>query len=149
KKLKFNAAKVLAGALLCGWAGSSAIHAEETPGATTPTAPITLKDFKLGGELNGDVATFVLTATAHVDSSKGGTLDVLAGPVALTEVGTHPRWRLGVDQDRYALTFDTSGDFPVQLKFSALVTQSEGWNRVDFRVAPSVLQPITLHGLAA
>src|SRR5436190_9873318 len=79
-------------------------------------APITLRNFKLSGDLSGGHATFTLTAIAHVDNSKGGSLDLLIGPVALTELGAHPKWRVRVDQNRYVLDFDRGGDFPVQLK---------------------------------
>ena len=53
------------------------------------------------------------------------------------------------DGDKFVLTFDRRGDFPVDLKFSAAVTQSNEWNAVNFRVAPSVLQPVALRGLPA
>src|SRR5215831_9314749 len=52
-------------------------------------APITLRNFKLIGDLSGGHATFTLTAIAHVENSKGGSLDLLTGPVALTELGAH------------------------------------------------------------
>ncbi len=63
---------------------------------------VTLHDFKMVGELTGDNAAFTLTATARVDNSKGGTLDLLSGPVALTEVGPHRQWRVGAEQNRFA-----------------------------------------------
>ncbi len=116
---------------------------------TRPADGVTLRDFKLTGNLAGDHANFTLTAIASVGNAKGGTLDLLSGKVALTELGKHPDWQVRVDQGRFLLTFDRSGDFPVTLKFSAAVGQRDGWNAVDFRVAPSPLQPVMLQGLAA
>jgi hypothetical protein len=110
---------------------------------------ITLRDFKLVGDLGGDVASFTLTATARVENSKGGSLELLAGPVALTAIGAHPNWRVRAEENHFVLAFDRSGVFPVQIKFNAAVGQNDGWSAVDFRVAPSLLQPIVLQGLAA
>jgi hypothetical protein len=126
---------------------SSAQAADETP--TTPTPSVTLEGFKLTGDLSGDRATFTLTATAKVASSKGGSLELISGNVALTEVGAHPKWRLRAEERRYVAVFERSGKFPISLKFSAAVRQSSGWNSVSFRVAPSTLQPLTLAGLGA
>ena len=42
-----------------------------------------------------------------------------------------------------------AGIYPVKVRFSAAVRQADGWNAVDFHVAPSVLQPVVLQGLAA
>ena len=111
--------------------------------------PITLRDFKLVGSLTGDRATFTLTATAHVDKSKGGSRELLSGAVALTEVIEHAKWQLRAETNRDLATFERGGDFAIQLRFAAAVRQREGWNFVDFRVAPSPLEPIVLQGLAA
>jgi hypothetical protein len=113
------------------------------------TGTVTLRDFKLAGDLSADNAAFTLTATAHVDGAHGASLDLLAGPVALTDVGPHPRWHVGVKDNHFVLYFDRHGDFPIQLKFSAAVRQTDGWNAVVFSVAPATLQPIELRGLAA
>ena len=110
---------------------------------------VTLKDFKLTGDLSGDGAAFTLTATARVENPRGGSLDLLSGPVALTAFEPHPREHIRAGQNQFSLTFDHGGEFPIQVKFSATVHQTEGWNNVEFRVAPSVLQPIVLRGLAA
>jgi hypothetical protein len=110
---------------------------------------VTLTNFKLAGDFSGDGAAFILTATAHVADSRGGSLDLLSGPVALTAFEPHPREHIRAGQNQFSLTFDHGGEFPIQVKFSALVRQNGGWNSVEFRVAPSVLQPIVLRGLAA
>ena len=131
------------------WASCVVMLLGAARAAETPAAGVTLRDFKLTGDLSGDRAAFTLTATAHVEDYKGGTLDVLSGAVALTELSAHQDWRLGVEQNRYVLTFNRGGDFPVQIKFTAAVKQNDGWSSVDFHVAPATLQPVELRGLAA
>ena len=110
---------------------------------------ITLRDFKLIGDLNSERASFTLSAIVKVENSKGGSLDLLSGPVALTELGAHPRWKISAEQNRYVLMFDRSGEFPIQLKFNAAVRAGDDWNTVEFEVAPGPLQQIVLQGLAA
>ncbi|MDB6152734.1 MAG: hypothetical protein JWL90_1187 [Chthoniobacteraceae bacterium] len=117
--------------------------------ADPETRQVVLRDFKLAGTFTEQNAAFVLSATARVTNPKGGSLVLLSGSVALTELAQHPDWRIASDQGRYVLVFEKAGDFPVQFKFNAAVRQGEGWNSVDFRVAPSGLQPIVLQGLAA
>ena len=144
KSKVFNVSNFTACAVLLSW-----LLLPSPASADAPAGTVTLRDFKLTGDLSPDNAAFMLTATAHVDGKHGGSLDLLAGPVALTEVGPHPHWHVGVEDNRFVLNFDRGGDFPVQIKFSAAVHQNDGWNAVDFAVAPSALQPIELHGLAA
>lgn len=110
---------------------------------------ITLSDFKLTGDLGGEVAAFTLTANAKVEDAKGGSLELLSGPVALTGFGAQQKWQMTVDQNHFVAKFDRSGTFPIEVHFNAAVTQSNGWSAVDFRVAPSAVQPVVLQGLAA
>src|SRR6185369_17048203 len=63
-------------------------------------------------------------------------------------LSAHPKWRVRVEQNRFVLAFDRGGEFLIQVRFSAAINQSDGWKRVDFRVAPSALQPVALQGLA-
>ena len=127
-------------------------------GTVTPTTPskntpppggVTLSDFKLTGDLGGEVAAFTLTASAKVEDAKGGSLTLLAGPVALTSLGAQPNWQMTVDQNRFVAKFDRGGTFPIEVHFNAAVTKSNDWSAVDFRVATSALQPVVLQGLAA
>ncbi|MEY4385389.1 MAG: hypothetical protein RLY20_672, partial [Verrucomicrobiota bacterium] len=128
----------------------SALAAKERLVPTnTPAPPITFQDFKLVGKLSGERAVFALSANAIVDSAKCGSIDLLSGAVALTELGEHKQWDLRAEQGRYIAVFDRAGKIPVQIKFVAAVRQSGNWSAVDFRVAPSTLQPIVLKGLAA
>ena len=110
---------------------------------------ITLSDFKLTGDLGGEVAAFTLTANAKVEDAKGGSLELLSGPVALTSLAARQKWQMTFAQNRFVANFDGSGTFPIEVHFNAAVTQSNGWSAVDFHVATSALQPVVLHGLAA
>ncbi|MGA2854587.1 MAG: hypothetical protein ABSE90_10730, partial [Verrucomicrobiota bacterium] len=110
---------------------------------------ITLTDFKLTGDLGAEVAAFTLTANAKVEDAKGGSLELLSGPVALTGLDARRNWQMSVDQNRFAAKFDRGGIFPIEVHFNAAVTRSNDWSAVDFRVATSALQPVVLRGLAA
>lgn len=110
-----------------------------------PLPAVTLQDFKLLGDFSGERAVFTLAANAIVDP-RGGSLELLSGAVALTEIGQHPQWDLRVEQGRYLATFDRGGRIPIQIKFAAAVRQSGNWSAVDFRVAQSSVQPIVLRG---
>lgn len=110
---------------------------------------VVLRNFKLVGDLSDSKAAFTLTATARVRNPEGASLSLLSGSVAFTDLPPHPDWRLKYEQGRYVLVFDRAGEFPLELHFNAAVRQSNDWNRVDFNVAPSSLQPVTFHGLAA
>jgi hypothetical protein len=115
--------------------------------AAKPSPPAgALRDFKLVGELAGDQVTFTLTATAVVENSKGGSIELISGKVALIDVGPHPKWTLRAERDRYLAVFERDGKFPVSLKFTAAVSQDGAGRAVDFRVAPAVLQPVLLRG---
>jgi hypothetical protein len=116
---------------------------------TSTPDTVTLRDFKLVGDLNSERAAFTLNAIVRVENPRGGSIDLLAGPVALTELGAHPRWKIQAQENRYVLTFDRGGEFPVQIKFNAAVHPGDDWNTVEFQVAPGPLQQIVLQGLAA
>ena len=117
--------------------------------ADPETRQVVLRDFKLTGTLAEQNAAFILTATARVTNPKGGSLNLLSGGLALTELPPHPDWRIVSSNGQLRLVFDKPGDFPLSFKFNAAVKQNGAWNAVDFRVAPSALQPIILQGLAA
>jgi len=127
--------------LLCaGWRAAA---------APVTQSAITLHDFKLTGDLSGESAAFILTATARVENPHGGTLDLLFGPVALAEIDANPKVHVRVSQDHYILAFDHRGEFPIRLKFIAAVGQADGWNALNFHIAPGVLQSVVLRGLPA
>jgi hypothetical protein len=143
KQMKNFVSILCAGLLL-----NSAYAAEKS--AVTQTPPtVTLQDFKLTGDLSSDRANFTMTAVANVENPKGDSLELLSGSVALTEIGTHPKWQLRAEQGRYIAVFERAGKFPITLKFTAAVKQNANWNSVDFRVAPGAVLPISLQGLGA
>ncbi len=131
KKLNFTLAALLMAATL---------HAADTS--------VTLTDFNLFGDLSGDGAAFTLTAKVHVPKSGGACLNLLSGPVALTDFTPQNKEHIRAGENQFTLDFDHGGDFPIVVKFTAKVRQHDGWNQVEFALAPSVLQPIVLHGLA-
>jgi hypothetical protein len=108
---------------------------------------VVLHDFNLVGQVNEQTAAFVLSATARVKNPKGGSLPLLSGRVALTDSEPPTHGQINFEQGRFVLSFDEAGEFPVRLKFDAAVVQNEGWNALQFRIAPSTLQPIVLQGL--
>src|SRR5581483_7687712 len=110
---------------------------------------VLLDDFHLVGVIHGDRADFTLTARARVDDPHGGSITLLSGPVALTALDVGSRETLVADAGRFILGFDHRGEFPVEAHFAAAVIQTNGWRSVCFRVAPGVLQPVALRGLAA
>lgn len=114
-----------------------------------PPGGVTLSDFKLVADLSGEVAAFTLIANAKVEDIKGGSLELLSGPVALTTLSAKQKWQMSSDQNRFIANFDREGTFPIEVHFNAAVTTSNGWRAVDFRVAPSAVQPVVLQGLAA
>lgn len=122
------------------------------PLALTPADPeargVVLRDFDLTGQLSDETAAFTLNGTARVRNPKGGTLPLLSGAVALTELAAHPDWRLQFECGSFVLKFDKPGEFPLRIQFRAAVVQNDGWKSVDFQVAPTALQPVRLQGLA-
>lgn len=117
--------------------------------ADPETRQVVLREAKLTGTLTEQNASFILTTTARVQNPRGGSISILSGGLALTELPQHPDWHITADRGRFLLKFDKPGDFPLTFKFNATVSRNEGWNSVDFRVAPSALQPLVLHGLPA
>ena len=144
---------IIAASCLCALAFLATSCATTTPAPTlsknAPAGGVTLSDFKLTGDLGGDVAAFTLTANAAVGDTKGGSLELLSGLVAITSLDARQKWQMSVEQNRYVAKFDRSGVFPIEVHFNAAVNQSNGWSAVDFRVATSALQPVVLQGLAA
>src|SRR5438552_384105 len=128
----------------------SAAHAADKPSFTNSLPPpdVTLTDFKLIADLSGDQAAFTLTGTARVQNPKGGSLELLTGTIALTEVGPHPNWRVRAESNRFLLVFERAGKFPIRIKFNASVREHDSWKSVAFHVAPSALQSVRLRGLA-
>lgn len=109
---------------------------------------VVLRDLKLIGDLQGDVASFTLSAIARVRGVAGGELAVLGGSLALTDWNPAPNWRIRFDSGRYVARFDQAGDFPLEIKFHAAVLRTEGWSGIDIAVARSVLPRVELKGFS-
>jgi hypothetical protein len=69
--------------------------------------------------------------------------------VALVDMERNPDVRLRHRDGRFEVVFDRPGTFPLQLKFNAAVRQNAHWSAVEFQIAPGVIAPVTLRGLAA
>ena len=110
---------------------------------------VTLRDFHLTGRLEDQRATFQLRATARVKNPHGGRLELLRGGVALSQLPPLAGGRLRFENDAFVLDYDAPGDFPLDLEFHATVRPSDGWQEVDFGVAPSALQPVLFPDLPA
>lgn len=108
---------------------------------------VVLRDFRLEGRFTNDVAEFTLTATASVRNPKGGMIAALSGNAALAQLEENADWKVRFQNGRYFLVFEKAGEFPVRLRFNAAVSQSGGWKRVDFGVAPGLIAPMILRGL--
>jgi hypothetical protein len=119
------------------------------PPRVTSSGGVTLTDFKLTGDLTGGVAAFTLTANAVVGDKNGGSLPLLSGPVALTGLDARRKWNMIFYKDHFIAAFDRAGTFPIEVHFNAAVAQSNDWSAVSFGVAPGVVQPVVLQGLAA
>ena len=132
-----------------GFLVSSCSTVTPPPPKVTSSGGVTLTDFKLTGDLTGGVAAFTLTANAIVGDNDGGSLELLSGPVALTGLDARRKWNMSIDKDHFIAKFDRAGTFPIEVHFNAAVTQSNDWSEVGFRVAPGVVQPVELQGLAA
>ncbi len=113
---------------------------------------VVLRDFRLNGELADKTAAFTLRANASIKDPRGGSLELLAGAVALTGVQEQADWRVRFEDGKFVFLADRAGVFPIELKFNAKIEPSaegaRGWNRIDFRVAQAALQPLVLKGLA-
>src|SRR5471030_1657518 len=84
----------------------STMTTTSVPMKGSSSAAPALSDFKLVGDLGGDIAAFTLTANVRVDNAAGGSLELLAGPVALTAIGAHPNWQVSARDNKFIVTFD-------------------------------------------
>lgn len=109
---------------------------------------IVLRDARLEGRIDRENAGFTLSGTARVTDPKGGALRFLSGNVALTDLPAGLGWRVRFENDGYVLGFDRAGEFPIRCHFEAALRQEDGWNQLEFQVAPSALCPVVVHGLA-
>lgn len=110
---------------------------------------VVLRNFQLQGRISGENAEFTLSAVASVKNPRGGSLSLLSGAVALANLEQNPDWHLRFKDGQFILAFDKAGEFPIRLKFNAAVRKNAGWSAIDFHVAPGLVAPVTIQGLAA
>ena len=67
------------------------------------------------------LADFTLTGTAKVEDTRGGTLDVFSGQVALSTFEARPYQHIRAEQNHFILSFDRPGTYPVRVRFTAAV----------------------------
>ncbi|MDA1277342.1 MAG: hypothetical protein O2960_25330 [Verrucomicrobia bacterium] len=110
---------------------------------------IVFNHFDLAGRLHDGVASFVLEGAVRVNGPEGGKLQLLAGSVAMTDLGEISGYKIDFVDGKYFLIFDKSGDYPVKVRFDAEVVEKDGWNHVEFEAVNSFLRPMVLTGLAS
>ena len=74
---------------------------------------VVLSNFNLVGQLSETSASFTLNATARIKNPKGGTVELLSGGLALTEVQPQNDWRMTFQNGRFLAAFDKAGEFPI------------------------------------
>ncbi len=104
-------------------------------------------DEKLGS------ARLMLTATAHITSEDGGTVDFLSGRAAISRLDGSADYQLKLAPDSkggsiYQLVFDRAGQFPVQFEIIARIDDDgAGWKTIDFLAPQGAVVPVRLSGL--
>ncbi len=122
-----------------------ALFSQSLPARTAPEPKV--ENLQLVGDLSEGRARFILTATAQVEDTHGGSLLVLSGPVALADTKPEKKWHIETRDGHFAIGFDAAGKVPFRVEFEAKVRLVEGWNEVEFGTVASPLQPIRLQGL--
>lgn len=109
---------------------------------------VRFEDFKLTGEIDGEVASFKLTGLANVRHPEGGTLDLLSGAVALTKYGREKNAVMEFVGGHYRMKFATNGEYAVELEFKAKVSERDGWSSVAFEPVAAPLREVTVSGFS-
>ncbi len=82
----------------------------------------------------------------------GARLRLLAGRAAVSERTAGDGWRvelatLEAGDFAYELVAERAGNFPVELKFAAAVSESGDWRALDFKMPAGAVVPLALEGL--
>lgn len=139
-------------------AGKSKLQFQSTGDATltlsvhrsgTVRAPVELKDVSLEGTVDSELqsALFSLKGRAIVTSESGGSIPILSGRAALTEVLQFDAFRIALNGDAYELVFDKAGDFTFEIPLAATVLAAEERRGIDFKVGASAIVPVSIGGL--
>lgn len=108
---------------------------------------VRFEDFELTGAIVGDTASFKLAGTAVVRHPEGGTLNLLSGPVALTDYHEDQHAKLEYLLGNYRMKFATNGEYRIALEFNAQISRSNTWNNVSFLPVSAPLREVVISGL--
>ncbi|BDS07872.1 hypothetical protein NT6N_29120 [Oceaniferula spumae] len=136
--------------------GNNSLTLELLPTGASPAA-VELRGVRITGDIDEQLgsANFTLTATAHVTSTDGGTIDFLSKRAAVSSIQDDAAYKLKIANDPktgsvYQLGFDRPGDFPVSLEIVARIDEdSAGWKTIDFIAPQGAVVPVVLSGLPA
>lgn len=124
--------------------------------AGSALADVEMRDMNLSALVaaDGKSATVTLTGLAHVTGRQGGSIKLISGHLALQSYPHGAPYNLELVRSRsgethYSLQFDKTGDFPVEMKFAARLSDSQGWAGLDLRVPNGAVVPVTLNGVPA
>ncbi len=88
-----------------------------------------------------------------IAQGQGTSAPALTSANSLSSEALQPGQRLLIPRPGFAagyyLVFDRPGEFPIELKFDARITEQDGWRSLDFEVAPSSMRPVSVSGLPA
>lgn len=116
----------------------------------TVQPPVELVDVALEGTVEAPPksALFRLRGRAIVTPDTGGSIRVLSGRAALTEIPRFEGFRMELNGDAYDLVFDAAGDFAFEIPLAAEVTASNEWHAIDFLVGAGTIVPLVIGGVA-
>ncbi|MGH8047067.1 MAG: hypothetical protein ACREKL_07450, partial [Chthoniobacterales bacterium] len=111
------------------------------------TADAELAGARLAGKLDdaAGCVNFVLTGEARVRVA-GARLTLLSGAAALDNAATGDGWHVEWKDGQTDLVFDKTGNFPVQLAFSAVLHKENDWKWLNFSMPAGTVVPMTLEG---
>ena len=117
-------------------------------------APVSLENFSLVGEVEKSGARFRMRAKARVREI-GAEVSVLTGCAALLDFPEKNEFVVLAKTDEktglseYSLRFPARGEFDVDLRFDAGITDADGWRRMNFSVPVAQVAPYSLKGMPA
>ncbi len=117
-------------------------------------APVSLENFSLVGDVEGGGARFRMRAKARVREI-GAEVPVLTGCAALLDFPEKNDFVVLAKTDEktglseYSLRFPARGEFDVDLRFDAGITDADGWRRMNFSVPVAQVAPYSLKGMPA
>lgn len=117
-------------------------------------APVSLENFSLVGDVESGGARFRMRAKARVREI-GAEVPVLTGHAALLDFPEKNDFVVLAKTDaetglsEYSLRFPARGEFDVDLRFDAGISDADGWRRMNFSVPVAQVAPYSLKGMPA